>query len=85
MARYSPEGGFDRPETIKAQDRESISHLGLRGGAGDGNRTRTVSLGINRQAQATRPDLGDRVSMSDRDGPWFTVLNGTLMARRSCF
>jgi hypothetical protein len=57
--------------------------LGLRIGAGDGNRTRTVSLGINRQAKVTAPDLGARVSMSDRDGPWLTTLNGTLMARRS--
>jgi len=53
-------------------------------GAGDGNRTRTISLGICPVTAARALDLGIRVPASDRGYPSFTETNGTLMARRSC-
>jgi hypothetical protein len=49
--------------------------------AGDGNRTRTISLGIAQIVAVTPPDLGDRPSVSNRDYPWITASNGPLMAR----
>ena len=53
------------------------------GGAGDGNRTRTVSLGICAIRALMASDLRDGLSMSDRERPFLTGVNGTLMARRS--
>jgi hypothetical protein len=50
-------------------------------GAGDGNRTRTVSLGICRVQALSGPDLRCGVSASDRDCPLVTGVNGPLMAR----
>ena len=50
--------------------------------ADDGNRTRTVSLGICAIRRRTGPDLRRDGSVSDRERPLFTVVNGTLMARR---
>ena len=41
--------------------------MGLHMGAGDGNRTRTISLGIVRICALTTVDLGVRCSASDRD------------------
>ena len=52
-------------------------------GAGDGNRTRTISLGICAIRAAVRLDLRCRVSASDRDRPLVTGVNGPLMARRT--
>ena len=54
------------------------------GGAGDGNRTRTVSLGICTARRRTRSDLRRGGSVIDRETPFVTGVNGTLMARRSC-
>src|SRR5580658_11251501 len=51
--------------------------------AGDENRTRTISLGICVVSAVLRPDLRGRLSAGNRDGPFFTGVNGTLMARRS--
>jgi len=52
-------------------------------GAGDGNRTRTISLGAVPSGPVTWPDLRGRVSASDRERPLVTGVNGPLMARRS--
>jgi hypothetical protein len=49
-------------------------------GAGDGNRTRTISLGICPIAAVRTAELGIRVPTSDRDYLSFTGVNGTLMA-----
>ena len=56
--------------------------LGFCRGAGDGNRTRTISLGICAIGAVVRPDLRRGVSASDRDRPSGPVANGPLMARR---
>jgi hypothetical protein len=50
-------------------------------GAGDENRTRTVSLGIARICPVLAADLRVRSPASDRDCPLFTGANGPLMAR----
>ena len=47
-------------------------------GAGDGNRTRTTSLGIRQVGGSDRPDLGIRCTVSDRHRP----LTPGLMARQ---
>jgi hypothetical protein len=49
--------------------------------AGDGNRTRTISLGIRPIGTFDRPDLDIRRTTSDRHGPRDTRANGTPMAR----
>jgi hypothetical protein len=53
-------------------------------GAGDGNRTRTISLGSDRSGASDRPDLRTRCTASDRHRPCDTGANGPSMARRSC-
>jgi hypothetical protein len=50
-------------------------------GAGDGNRTRTVSLEADQSPAVRAAELGIRVSASDRGCQPFTGVNGTLMAR----
>ena len=55
--------------------------LGLHIGAGDENRTRTISLGICCITAVSSPELPIRVSASDRGRLSFTGVNGTLMAR----
>jgi hypothetical protein len=50
-------------------------------GAGDENRTRTISLGICTIRAVARPDLRSEVSASDRERPLLTGVNGTPMAR----
>jgi hypothetical protein len=60
---------------------ESVNEVGLYG-AGDGNRTRTISLGICAIRARHMPDLRGGLSVSDRKRPAFTGVNGTLMARR---
>jgi hypothetical protein len=57
--------------------------LGLHDGAGDGNRTRTVSLGSGTVPAARGADLLTVETRSTRDWPLITLVNGTLMARRS--
>ena len=51
-------------------------------GAGDRNRTRTISLGIRPIGAPDRPDLGIRHTASDCHGPCDTGDNGPPMARR---
>jgi hypothetical protein len=51
--------------------------------AGDGNRTRTTSLGSVGNSAVTGADLAVGVLASDRCCPLFTLANGTLMARTS--
>ena len=71
-------GGGCRAEGVaEAQRRE----LGLHNGAGDGNRTRTISLGIRPIQPSDRPDLDIRCTASDRHGPLDTRVNGPPMAR----
>jgi len=50
-------------------------------GAGDGDRTRTISLGIWTVCARTWPDLRAWRSASDREEPLLPGANGTLMAR----
>jgi hypothetical protein len=66
------------------QARDIASDLGLRIGAGDGNRTRAISLGIQPIGASDRSDLDSRHTASDRHGPRDTRANGPPMARRSC-
>ncbi len=54
--------------------------LGFRG-AGDGNRTRTISLGNQQIGAPDHADLGTRCTASDRHGPYDTRVNGPPMAR----
>jgi len=73
-------GGLEPPTGLEA--RSSVgADLGFRRGAGDGNRTRTVSLGIRQIRSSDRPDLGTRCTASDRHRPCDTGVNGPLMAR----
>jgi len=67
-----------------AQCSKIASELDLYNGAGDGNRTRTISLGICAIRAAIQPDLREGLPLSDRERPFVTEVNGTLMARRSC-
>ena len=48
--------------------------------AGDGNRTRTISLGIRQIRASERLDLGIGCTASDRDEPCDTRVNGRPMA-----
>jgi hypothetical protein len=66
---------------VKAQCSEPASDLGLYVGADDGNRTRTVSLGICTVRPRTPSDQRRNRSASDRETPLITGVNGTLMAR----
>jgi len=50
-------------------------------GAGDGKRTRTISLGICLVIAVRVAELRIGVPASDRGCPPFTTANGTLMAR----
>ncbi len=52
-------------------------------GAGDENRTRTISLGIGPIGVGTLCDLRGRLAAGDRDGPPAPGANCTLIARRS--
>jgi hypothetical protein len=60
------------------------AYLGPRMGAGDENRTRTISLGSAAVTAASGADLPVQVPARDRDCPLVTLANGPLMARRSC-
>jgi hypothetical protein len=65
----SPDQGADEPLTS-----QNI-------GAGDGNRTRTISLGNQQIGAPDRLDLQIRCTASDRYGPCDTRINGPPMAR----
>jgi len=54
--------------------------LGLHSGAGDENRTRTISLGIQQIGAFDRTELGNRCAVSDRQGPCGIRANGPPMA-----
>jgi hypothetical protein len=71
------------PRRINGPDYHPESRSEQLCGAGDENRTRTVSLGICAVTAPTWPDLRRGVSMSDRQRPLVTGVNGTLMARRT--
>ena len=58
--------------------------LGFYPGAGDGNRTRTISSGSCAIRACRCPELRRTLSLSDRGRPLFTRVNGTLMARGLC-
>jgi hypothetical protein len=66
-----------------AQCSKNAFELDLYSGAGDGNRTRTISLGSCAIRAVVRPDLRGGMSASDRERPLVTGVNGTLMARRA--
>jgi hypothetical protein len=57
-----------------------LADLAFHRGAGDENRTRTISLGIRPIGASDRPDLGTRCTASDRHGPCDTGANGPPMA-----
>ena len=77
-----PTNGRHQAATRRTVNRILLTKWKLRR-AGDGNRTRTISLGICVIRAAERPDLRDGVSASDRERPLVTGVNGPLMARRS--
>ena len=70
------------PEPIRRSHRTVVLTWSFLLGTGDGNRTRTISLGICAIRAVVRPDLRRGVSASDRDRPSGPVANGPLMARR---
>jgi len=57
------------PQGTGRQATKPPSDLGFYSGAGDGNRTRTISLGIGAIRAVVRPDLRRGVSASDRARP----------------
>jgi hypothetical protein len=61
-------------------DPEAIHELGLRG-AGDENRTRTISLGSAVNAPGYGADLPTLVRRTIRGSPLITLVNGPLMAQ----
>ena len=63
----------------------NLSELDLYVGAGDGNRTRTISLGICAVSAVTQPGLRCELSVSVRERSLFTEANGPLMARRGLY
>src|SRR5215510_8187885 len=75
--RHHDEG--HKAENYAADER---LHIGAGDGAGDGNRTRTISLGIRQIRVPDRPELGSRCTASDRHRPCDTGVNGPPMARR---
>ena len=70
-----------QPCNIKAQAWDYPLTWAFAVGAGDGNRTRTISLGTCAIRAVSWPDLRGGLSVSDRGGPLFTGVNGPLMAR----
>ena len=77
-----PTNGRHQAATRRTVNRILLTKWKLRR-AGDGNRTRTISLGICAIRAAVRPDLHCGVSASGRERPLVTGANGTLMARRT--
>src|SRR6266568_4384396 len=66
------------------KNRDHACYQALRGGAGDENRTRTISLGSGAITAASGVDLRTPVAASGRGCPLITLLNGPLMARPCC-
>jgi len=65
----------DDPHEVSERAREARSDLRLDVGAGNGNRTRTISLGICAVRACHMADLRRGVSASDRERPLVTGLN----------
>jgi len=57
--------------------------VGFNRGAGDGNRTRTISLGIGQIMADEDAEQPTSKTRSSRDLPLVTLANCTLIARRS--
>src|ERR1700683_2684881 len=66
------------------RNRDYARDQAFRGGAGDENRTRTISLGSGAITAAHGADLREKVAARDRGCPLVTLANGPLMAQRSC-
>jgi hypothetical protein len=62
-------------------DRDHASDVAFIRGAGDENRTRTISLGIRQIRGQCGSDLVIRLTARDRNSPSATVPNGPPMAR----
>jgi len=71
----TPPLGLTAGEAIPAQAAASGSseYNGRRGGAGDGNRTRTASLGIRHGPAIYAPVAGSDVPVSDLRCPWLVA------------
>ena len=65
---------------MMADKRTGLGRYCLERVTGDGNRTRTISLGIRPIGCSDRPDLGIRHTASDRGGRCDTGVNGPPMA-----
>ena len=68
---------------VASIDRCSASHTRISHAARIGLDGWTISLGSCAIQAVAPPDLGIRLSVSDREGPLFTEVNGPLMARAS--
>lgn len=68
---------------MAAKTSDHARDLGSSNGAGDVNRTRTISLGNQQIGALDRADLDIRCTASDREGPCHTGVNGPPMARVS--
>jgi hypothetical protein len=66
-----------QPGSIKLQSRKSGPDLADSYGAGDENRTRTISLGSGAVTAASGLDLRVQVSAGGRGCPLVTLANGT--------
>src|SRR5215471_5990553 len=66
------------PKTILDRNRDSTLSWDF-SGAGDGNRTRTISLGICSVTAVRAAELAIRMPASDRCYPSFSVVNGTVI------
>jgi hypothetical protein len=73
---------LQRPDRVGSPNR--AAELRICGGAGDENRSRTVSLGICPRHLHAPPDLALLLSATIPEQPPRAAVNGTLMARRSC-
>jgi hypothetical protein len=76
--------GRETSRMIKAQVRDTSSDLGLHMGAGDGNRTRTISLGMSSGLALTWPSSGRwsyLLTVSTRGARPVTGPSGTQRAR----
>ena len=69
-------------KTIEAQDRDTCPGRAFVRGAGDENRTRTISLGSSAVTAARCAEQASLAVPSDPGWPLVTPANGTLMARR---
>src|SRR5216683_2232966 len=72
------------PEMIKARSGIMVLARALVCGAGDENRTRTISLGSSAVTAARGADQASLAVPSDPGCSLVTLANGTLMARRTC-